>query len=291
MNTNLYLQDEVKVTDKANIKSIQERMSAGPKYTRVRLVNSKTGESYGEYKNKLTICGSQFNAQNAFGIELPEVEFPTYNKEMGLDSTVGGVAKNKPIVCLFCISDSGCGSTPGDVKVSNYTDRIKPAPDAPSNKYEFSSDMIMPFRFVDIDKDINDDLRKYYFGKKTFTNLGKIGYYFKKFDSNPELHLRYADGTPIAPDMYNIHSNQLAECYVSTRLRITTLDFRDYFEQILGWDKARISSISLCTAWYDETIDEYVYYQDISPYTILYFSYIWLNDANVGIDVYYDIYF
>ena len=75
------------------------------------------------------------------------------------------------------------------------------------------------------------------------------------------------------------------------RLRITKLDFRDYFENVLGWDKARISSLSLCTAWYDDSIDGYRYYQDIMPYTILFFSYQWLVDDTISVDIEYQIYY
>ena len=287
----------IMATDEARVKkeecnlTIEDRLKAGPKRTKVTLVNSNTGEVLGVYENKLTITGSQFNAMRAFGLQVAGVDFDSYNDEMKLDKTTTAAKKNEPIVCLFCVSDTGCGSTPKDVKVASYTDRINPAPVNPSNVREFDSSMIMPFRFVDKDKDLNDDLRKYYFGKKTFNILNKIGYYFKTFDTEPQLYVRYADGTPISPEMYNVHSEQTAECFVQTRLRITTLDFRDYFEQVLGWDKARISSLSLCYAWYDDTIDQYRYYQDITPYSILYFSYQWLVDANVAIDVLYDIYY
>lgn len=283
--------DDAHIKREENSLTIEDRLKAGPKRTKVTLVNHDTGEVLGVYENKLTISGSQFNAMKAFGIQVANVEFPSYNDEMKLDNTTTAAPKNEKIVCLFCVSDTGCGSTYKDVKVASYTDRINPAPENPSNVKEFDSSMIMPFRFVDKDKDLNDDLRKYYFGRKSFNILNKVGYYFKRFDTEPQLYVRYADGTPITPEMYNVHSEQTAECFIQTRLRITTLDFRDYFEQVLGWDKARISSLSLCYAWYDETIDKYRYYQDITPYSILYFSYQWLVDANVAIDILYNIYY
>jgi len=283
--------EDARVKREESSLTIEDRLKAGPKRTKVTLINHDTGETLGVYENKLTISGSQYNAMRAFGLQVAGVEFPSYNDEMKLDNTTTAAPKNEKIVCLFCVSDTGCGSTPKDVKVASYTDRINPAPENPANVREFDSSMIMPFRFVDKNKDLNDDLRKYYFGRKTFNILNKIGYYFKTFDTEPQLYVRYADGTPITPEMYNVHSEQTAECFIQTRLRITTLDFRDYFEQVLGWDKARISSLSLCYAWHDDTIDKYRYYQDITPYSILYFSYQWLVDANVAIDVLYDIYY
>ena len=86
----------------------------------------------------------------------------------------------------------------------------------------------MPFRYQDIDDDLNDDLRKYYFGRKTDEEAGKIAYYFKAFETTPMLHLRYTDGTQITDEMYNVETEQGAECYVETKLRITRNDFRDY---------------------------------------------------------------
>ena len=292
MSTSVYrFTDSAIAQDKCTLDTIEDRLKAGPKGTRITFIDHNTGKVLDVCENKMTVSGSQFNAMKCFGIKIPTVNFPSYNKEMQLDNSADMIPKNESIVCLFCIGDSGCGPTQKDVKVSSYTDRIAPAPTNPSNKSEFDSSMIMPFRFVDADKDLNEDLRKYYFGRKTFSIMNKVGYYFKKFDTEPQLIVRYADGTPISPEMYNVHSDQTAECFIQSRLRITTLDFRDYFEEVLGWDKARISSLSLCYAWYDDTIDDYVYYQDIIPYSILYFSYKWLVDSNVAIDILYDIYY
>lgn len=269
-------------------KAIQKRLSAGPVKTKIIITDNKGNTT--EHENKVVISGAQFNACNAFGLD-PLVAFPSYNKDMQLDNTLDEDPKNNPVVSLFCVADSGCGSTAKDVKVTSYIDRLMPPPVNPSAPEEFTSDMIMPFRYVDVNADIDSELRKYYFGRKTFSNLGKVGYYFKKFDSDPQLHIEYADGTEVTPEVYNIESDQSAECYVEMRLRITRLDLRDYFENALGWDKARISSLSLCTAWYDDTIDEYKWYQDIIPYTLLNFSARSLVDDTVAISIIYMIYY
>lgn len=293
------LQDKMSIGEQASFKygngeskTINDRIKMGPKKTKVTLIDHETGEILGEYENKCVITGSILNATNAFGVDCP-IKIPTYNMEMGLDNSIESSVTpyNEPIVCLFSVGDSGCGSTPKDVYVVDYVDRIKPAPPSPATVDEFTSEHIMPFRWVDVDNDLNEDLRQFYFGRKTFDKLGKIGYYFKKFDSDPQLHLRYADGTQITETIYTDTLDQAAECYIETRLRITKLDFRDYFEEVLGWDKARISTISLNYAWYDDTIDEYKWYQDIYPYTKLNFAYDWLVDANKAIDIIYQIYY
>ena len=282
-----HLTDNAKPVDNINI---SEMMRGGPKKSVVKLIDHNTGEVLGEYHNKVTIAGAQRNACYVFGLD-EVLSLPTYNVDMNLDNTESLSPLNDPVICLFCISDGGCGSTAKDIKVSSYTDRIKPPPANPESTEEFTSEMMMPFRYVDVDDDISDDLRNYYFGRKTFSNLGKVGYYFKKFDTDPQLHLEYADGTNISAEVYNIESEQIAECYVEMRLRITRLDFRDYFENAIGWENARISQLSLCTGWYDDTIDQYVWYQDIEPYSLLNFSFRPLSDLTSAIDIIYSIYF
>lgn len=273
--------DYLEHMDSIEKKIIFDKFSGGPKATKIIISDHDSGKILGEYHNKIVITGSIMSAMKAFGIDTPVI-LPNYNEELGLDNTLNYtefLPKNTPIVCLFCIGDSGCGTTAKDVFTVNYIDRIAPEND------------IIPFRYQDIDSDINDDLRKYYFGRKTMQDEGKIAYYFKSFDTTPQLHLRYTDGTQINGEIYNIETTQAAECYVETRLRITRTDFRDYFEQILGWDKARISTLSLCYAWYDDTIDDYRWYQQIYPYSKLNFSVEWLVDLTKAIDFNYQVFY
>lgn len=293
----LHLNDKAKAVDFSNLSGkdqelLTEKLNAGVKKTKIIFRNHDTGEILREVENKVLIPGSQLNACRAFGLD-PVVAFKSYNQEMGLDNSVdpSEPPKNDQIVCLFCIADAGCGTLPKDVYKTKVTDRIAPAPADPSSPEEFNSKMIMPFRYVDFDKDLDENLRQFYFGRKTFTNLGKIGYYFKKFDTDPQLHLRYADGTQITQDIYNSESDQEAECYIQMRMRITRLDFRDYFENAIGWDNGRISSLSLCTAWYDDTIDQYRYYQNIIPYSLLNFSFQLLVSSELALDLEYIVYY
>ena len=273
--------DSMKIMDRLDRKMMQEKFKAGPKRTLITMTDHDTGEVLGTYENKILITASIFTATNAFGIPSP-ITLPNYNDELGLDHTLDyGTVKqmNTPIVCLFCIGDSGCGTMPSDVYVAKYTDRIEPEND------------IIPFRYVDSGADLSDDLRQYYFGRKTIEGENKIAYYFKAFDSTPQLHLRYTDGTQINDEMYNIETTQAAECYVEVKLRITRLDFRDYFEAVSGWDKARISTLSLCYAWYDDTVDKYKWYQQIYPYSKLNFAAEWLVDLTKAIDFNYQLFY
>lgn len=256
---------------------INQRISGGPKKTRITMTDHDTGEVLGIYENKIVITGSVLAATTLFDIDSPVI-LPSYNSELGLEnsSEPGTKPENRPYICLFCIGDSGCGTTEKDVLVSKYIDRIAPEND------------IMPFRYVNKDQDLNEDLRKYYFGRKIMGD--KIGYYFKSFDTVPQLHLRYTDGTEINNNMYNIETTQSAECYVETRLRINRNDFRDYMEQVIGWDKARISTLSLCSAWYTEE-EGIKWYQDIMPYSKLNFPFERLVDLTKAIDFNYQVFY
>lgn len=262
--------------------SVTKRLATGPKATRIIMTNHDTGEVLQELHNKVLCTGSMFTAMNVFNLNSIPVNIPTYNSELGLDHTLDYRTvspKNRPYICLFCIGDSGCGTSPSDIFPVNYVDRIAPMND------------LLPFRYVDTTNDLSNDLRKYYFGRKTISSAGKIAYYFKTFDSDPVMHVRYADGTQVTEDIYNVLSKQDIECYIETRLRINRLDFRDYFEKVRGWQNARISTLSLCSAWYDDTIDAYKWYQQIYPYSKLNFHFEWLVDLTKAIDFTYQVYY
>jgi hypothetical protein len=147
-----------------------------------------------------------------------------------------------------------------------------------------------PFRYVDEEHDLNDDLRKVYFGRYK-DDGGMIRYMFKSFDAEPQIHLRYLDGTQITEDMYTIDSSQASECYVETRLLINRIDFRDYFEKVLGWDNAAISSISLLYAWYDNTVDSFLHFQNVLPFSKLNIPIEFLCDLSKSICVNYQLFF
>lgn len=250
--------------------------------------------------NRVVVTGAMLNGLKLFGIESP-IKTPTYNDEMNLDNKVETPGPNDngdKIVCLFCCDDSGCGSDPDDIYVANFIDRIKPDVDIT----DIRSDKIFPFRFVDASSDISSELKQYYFGKKTFPSdaanpayKNKIAYYFKRFSTEPQLHVQYADGTQvIGENIYRVSTTQACEVYIETQLVINKDDFKDYFEQVITWPKARVSSVSLVHAWYTNSVEEGVTfrtYQDITPYTKLNFSYRLLQSLTSGLRFIYRIYY
>lgn len=264
--------------------AISVEHSGGPKRTEIDmyLVDENGKETLIDtFHNKIVATGSIFNAINVFQIQSPFI-LPNYNEALDLENTLDYTQVepyNAPCICLFCISDEGCGTEPSEVFTANFIDRVDPT-------------KIMPFRYVDPDKDLSDDLRNYYFGRK---DLGdKIAYYFKAFSTTPQLNFRYADGTQVVPEsMYNVDTSQAAEVWVETNLNISREDLRDYFDQVIGWQNARVSTISLCYAWYADDLDpkHFRWYQQIIPMTKLNFSFRLLHDLTGSLRFNYRIYF
>lgn len=275
--------------------------------TRIIKIDHDTGEILGEYENKILVPGSQQTACKQFGLN-PVVNLPTYNKELNLENPHNYKdypeiqPLNDPITCLWCAGRDGAGSTPNEILTVSNTDRIDPIPTSNSLSHTYRD--IVPFRYVDKDADLDADQRKMYFGRKELNDYdgnAKVAYFFKAFDTDPQLHVRYLDGTEVMSNMYTVVSSQQVEIYVEMRLSVTRKDFRDYFDKVLGWDNADISTISLCTAWYDRYPsddqvaesgeDQFKYYYDILPYSKFNFGQEQLTDLNRAIDFIYQVYF
>ncbi len=279
MSNIISLKDIEHIEDKLLVNNIKKKvfsqMNSGIKGTRIRMKNLETGEVK-ELHNKVVISGSVATASSLFIID-PPVDLPTYNEALELENSVSTTPENKPLICLFGVGDDGCGTLDSDVYAPHYVDRIAP------NK-------LYPFRYIKAgETDLSSSEREIYFGRKV-DESNNIYYYFKAFNNQPQLYLRYTDGTEITPaTMYNIITTQEAECYVQLDLTINRLDLRGYFEKI-GWDKARISSLSLLYAWYTEQ-GGYKWYQDIIPFTKLNFSFEKLVDASKALAFEYALFF
>ena len=177
---------------------------------------------------------------------------------------------------MFCCGTQGCGPENSQVYPVDYTGRIAPAGD------------LVPFRYVLPQNDLTAQERAKYFGRKTLAD--RYAYYFKAFESDPVLYMRYVDGTPIESTVYESENDSDAETFVEMQLRVTKDDFRDYFRATTSINDARVNSISLLTAWYTEG-EGYKWYQDINPLTQLNIPNEALIDLTKGIDITYHIYF
>lgn len=292
------MKDTIKIKDNASIldklkmpnETIYRRVKAGPIKTHIVAINHDTGEVIREGHNAIMLEGSQMAACKMFGMEQAVIT-PTYNSMLDLDKTLSSdwdtQPYNDPIVCLWAAGRDGYNNTANEVNVVNNLDLIRPT-------------TIVPFRYQSKNEDLPQELRDVYFGRKTTDDW--ITYYFKAFDTTPLLHVRYLDGTEVTSNLYNVDSSQIAEIWVEMRLSVTRNDFRNYFDKVIGWDNADISSISLLMAWYDDTVPEdaeaaeqdkifYRWYQDIVPFSKWNFNSISLSDLTYAVDFIYQVYF
>ena len=297
LDNGVLLSDESKTSEYLKELPLIERLKGGPVRTEIDIYEDDVLKE--TVSNRVVVTGAMLNALKLFNVDSP-MHTPTYDEEMHLDEVVApdpSATTKDNFVCLFCCDDSGCGTDPDDIYVANFIDRIKPDTDIS----DVRSDKIFPFRFVDRGTDIEDDLKKYYFGKKTFPASGnanpaydnKIAYYFKRFSTEPQLHVQYADGTQvIGENIYRVSTTQQCEVYIETQLVINKDDFKDYFDQVLTWPKARVSSVSLVHAYRKtDTAANKTCYFNITPYTKLNFSYRLLQSLTSGLRFVYRIYY
>ena len=269
-NKQLVLFDKNKTSDSANTNKT---------WARGEVIFKKLGtdEVLLTVHNKVIIAGSQFVAQKVFNMD-ELVHLPTYNESLSLDESVphGTTPTNVPKCCLFCCGTQGCGTESSQVYPVKYTKRIAPSGD------------LVPFRYQLKQNDLSDELREKYFGRKELTD--RYAYYFKAFESDPVMYMRYVDGTAIDENVYDSQNETDAETFVEMSLQITKEDFRDYFRATTSINDAKINSISLLTAWYTES-GGYKWYQDIISLTQLNIPNEPLIDLTKGIDITYHIYF
>lgn len=271
--------DKTTFKDSARLLTYKD-LSGGVKKTRIRVFEVKedgTEILKSELENKVVITGSAATGVSMFGCDYP-FKIPNYNTELELENSVDTDPTNPQLITLFCVGDSGCGTIDTDIFVPRYVDRIAPVND------------IIPFRYCDAEDDISASEREIYFGRKLYADTGKIAYFFKTFETDPVMYMRYADGTEMDASMYNILTTQEAECFVRTDLMVNRLDCRDWFDQVIGWDHARISTISLCSAWYTEE-GGFKWFQNILPFTKLNFSFERLVDSTKALKFEYSLFF
>lgn len=265
-------------TDRDNVldkSSIQHHYTGnGIKGTYVEIKDNITGKVLFKGHNKVIIAGSAFTASKHFDIPTA-VNLPNYNTALNLDHTVTTDPENAKKVVLFGVGIDGCGPETSQIYDVDYEGWTPP-------------DKLVPFRYVDIAKDITAAERNIYFGRKTTAT--KIAYYFKVFETDPVMHEQYIDGTPIDESLYESSNKTDAEVYVELKLKVTNTDCRDWFRNTTGMATAKINTITLLTAW-KKTIDDKIYYQDIQPLTKLNIQNESLFDETKGLDIIYHIYY
>lgn len=260
-------------------KSISDKCTISQRGSKVEIKIEGTDMVSFRGSNKVIVSGSAFTAAKHFNIK-PNTFTPSYNSILGLDESVNepytedGIRKGEQVF-LFAVGDDGCGQEAHQVYNVDYTKWI-----APEN--------LIPFRYQLPTNDIQGFMREKYFGRKTMSN--RIAYYFKSFEVPPVFKQQYVDGTPIDENIYLSNREDEVESFVELQLKITKDDCRDFFLATTGINSAKISSMSLLTAWTTE-VDGITYYQDIRPLTKLHFPNESLIDTSKGLDITYHIFY
>lgn len=232
-----------------------------------------------EKDNKVILPGSTFTALKHFkNLQVP-VMTETYNHSLGLDNTVSvtdAEERTDSYIWLFAVGVGGCGSEASQVKDVDYTKWIAPGE-------------LVPFRYPFTNNDLNLDLRKKYFGRKTNETSDRIAYYFKGFDGI-QFKQQYLDGTAIDSNVYESNKSDEVESFVEIKMSITNKDCREFFAAHEGLNAAKINTISLLEA-VEKEIDGIKYYQNIRPVTKLNFPTEALVDETKGIDIVYSLFY
>jgi hypothetical protein len=246
--------------------------------SRVLIYSEGTDELLFDGANKVIISGSGFTAAKHFNI-APPVDLPTYNSVLGLDNSVVESHFPDEIVCLFAVGNGleNCGTEASQIKDVDYTKWILP-------------ESLVPFRYVLDSADLAPEMRSKYFGRKVITANNRIAYYFKAFESTPEIKMQRIDGTPIDNTIFTSTNTMEAQTFVELKLKVTKEDCREWFTARTSINDAQINTLSLLTAW-KKIIDGNTYYQNIRPLTKLNISNEGLIDLTKGLDIIYQIYY
>lgn len=218
-----------------------------------------------ETENMVPLIGVQYAMEMIFGVKGTQLVIPTLNDTMGigaqgkLDLVPSGsmpyVYGQK--VCLFGIGKGGAAE-------NNLT--------ALEVKYHETeiSDMI-PFRYTK--EELPDADKTKYFGKKTDSE-GYDAYYLKAFDNEPIIrHLfkngeENEDGSEVTNDFFNGNSQYGIQSFTECCLTISRRDIREFFKAQGDIEVARVNSIGLFTAVYDEESHDYAQIQLFSKLNI-----------------------
>lgn len=250
------------------------------KNTKVVIYTKGTNEILFQGKNKVIVPGSAFTASKHFNIPILNTT-PTYNQALQLENTIPNDSIQPNLdekVVLFSVGTDGCGPDQHQVYDVDYS-------------MWCPIDKLVPFRLVPEDADIPIELRDVYFGRKKLYNNTMIAYYFKAFDSNPTWNQRYvSDGTPVGNDIYSNHRRDEIESFIELKLSISHEDCREFFQNTVGLNHAKINTLSLLIA-HPVEVDGIIYYQDIRPLTKINFPNEPLLDLNKGLDIIYHIYY
>lgn len=329
MNKKLICLDNNATVDNATIKHthvIIREMGTGR-----TLFNSIKNEG----PNKVIISGSEVNANKLFNFGTGNCfmennkddggvythyssKIPSYDEALAANgkaltypdnltrfNSAGYSLEESRKIYLFACGIDGCGledSRKFTVQKDKWIAPYGPLKTGDENEYDNGvTTCLIPFRYqqctvVDgnYQNDLTDEERTKYFGRAVMGN--NVAYFFKTFDSPPELIQRYTDGTNFADigtdsDVWKTDKTADAEVVVKLKMTISKSDVRDWFEYSTGQGTSRVNTISLCSAVPYQDANGIIYYKDIRPVTKYNFNNESMIDSSKSLDITYYLYF
>ncbi len=205
--------------------------------TKIIGLDTLTGEKLFEEENQIVLGGALFILEKIFNVEAPiNVEY--LNDIMGIcvNSPIDEIYPKDTHVCLFGVGLGGCGDASRSVVDVKY--------------YEREIFEMIPFRITD-DNMTGSDADKYWF--KRYEADGKISYFLKSFEHDPEIRVLWKDGeegedgSEVASGVHTTTRTEPIETFVEMILKINKKDCREFFEINGEIEAARVNSIGLFT--------------------------------------------
>ena len=205
--------------------------------TKIIGLDTLTGDKLFEEENQIVLGGALFILEKVFNVEAPiNVEY--LNDIMGIcvNNPIEEIYPRDNQVCLFGVGTGGCGDASRSVVDVKY--------------YEREIFDMIPFRITD-DEMVGSDAGKYWF--KRYEVDGKISYFLKSFEHEPEIRVLWKDGeegedgSEVATGVHTTTRTEPIETFVEMILKINKKDCREFFEINGDIEAARVNSIGLFT--------------------------------------------
>jgi len=247
--------------------------------------------------NIILLGGRRFILEKLFNIEIDPSRKVTLNQLYNTNTTestdvVPGPLKKKE-VALWGVGNGGSGLTFGDVNV-------------PAEK-EFNLYNQIPMRYVSIDNDLPDDVKKNYYLRVLYDNNGQIvqdeadaqyiAYYLKKFEADPELVIKVGENTyypninedNLPTDWSELVERKDVEMYIQLKLKLSVNDVREFYIETESIDNARINELAVYFGYQPDSIG-YSDYNGIEDFSKLTFNNEPLDDETKELNIIYRFY-
>lgn len=219
--------------------------------------------------NMVVIGGGQYAMEKLFGVPGSQITIPTMYAENGIgiedsaaptdsyltpDGTSTAIYRHGNKVQLMGVGITGTAENDITVYPVDYREKNINMTIVNADGKRVTGTML-PFRYTT--EILSASERKQYFGKKTAED-GNIGYYLKRFESEPMIKHVWKTGedvddeTLVNPDdvWENITGLNAVESFTEIVLKINRKDVKEWFISLEQESRTRVNTIALFTGEY-----------------------------------------